>query len=241
MPSVCAPSTSSGYASTSSYADTCSASSPTCGPFPCDRTSRWLRATAASAGAALRTFARCASAVMGSPRFRSAFPPSATTTLIVSSSLAERGDHDGLDGVHPILGLVEDDRPLRLEYLLGHLQPVQAEPLVDVCADLRLPVVERGQAVHELDVRVASPPHDVEVHLVRLQEIDALLPHARVLAHRDPDVGVEEVCSMNAFVDVSGEREACAGFVSDPARRLDELLARPQLLGSAEPHVHAEL
>ena len=58
-------------------------------------------------------------------------------------SPAQRGDHDGLDRVHAVLGLVEHDRVRRLEHLVGDLQRVQAGVLVDLLADLRAPVVER--------------------------------------------------------------------------------------------------
>ena len=80
MPSVWAPSTSSGYTSTAVYAEPCRASSPTCGPFPCEITSSCSSATGARAAQAAWAFARWFSAVSGSPRRSSAFPPSATTT-----------------------------------------------------------------------------------------------------------------------------------------------------------------
>src|SRR5690606_37598527 len=57
------------------------ASSPTWGPLPWDTTSSWARATGARASQAMPTLARWFSWVMGSPRRRSALPPSATTTL----------------------------------------------------------------------------------------------------------------------------------------------------------------
>ena len=93
----------------------CSASRPTCGPLPCERTSSCSAAIRASARAADRTLARWRSAVIGSPRRSRALPPRATTTRIGRPSAAERRDHDGLDRVHPVLGLVEHDRALGLE------------------------------------------------------------------------------------------------------------------------------
>ena len=79
----------------------------------------------------------------------------------------------------------------------------------------------------------------VRVDLVRRQQLDPLLPHALVLAHRDPDVGVEEVDAGDALVDVVGEREPGTGLLGDPAAGLDEVVARPQVFGGAEPDVHA--
>src|SRR5215204_7604570 len=63
-------------------------------------------------------------------------------------------DENGLDRVHPVLGLFEDDRRGRLEDFLGHFHAIDPELLVDFFAHLRLAVVERGKAMHELHVRV---------------------------------------------------------------------------------------
>ena len=46
--------------------------------------------------------------------------------------------------MQPVLGLVEDDGVLGLEHVLGNLHTVQAELLVDLLADRRLAIVERG-------------------------------------------------------------------------------------------------
>src|SRR5690606_19742589 len=114
---------------------------PTCGPLPCVTTMSWPRARTASASAALRTLARWTSAVIGSPRFRSALPPSAATTRISGS---QRGDQHRLDRVHAVLRLVEDDGRLRLEDLFRHLHAVDAVPAEDRLADLGLAIVEGG-------------------------------------------------------------------------------------------------
>src|SRR6516162_5710212 len=105
----------------------------------------------ASARAATRTLLRCTSAVIGSPRRRSALPPNATTTRM--SLFPERCDQDRLDRMHPILRLLERDVDLGFEDLLGHLHGGQAELLVDIPPDLRLQIVEGRQAVHELHPR----------------------------------------------------------------------------------------
>src|SRR3954471_14226009 len=129
MPSVCAPRTSRGYVSTAVYAEPCSASRPTCGPLPCEITSSCSSATCASALQAVRAFSRWFSALRAWPRRRSALPPSATTTR---TSAPQGGDHDRLDGVEPVLGLVEDQRGRRLEHVLGDLEAVDAELLEDL-------------------------------------------------------------------------------------------------------------
>src|SRR6201989_3046531 len=138
---------SSGYGSTSVYAAAWSASRPTWGPLPWQSRSWCSCATAARAGAADRTLRRWFSAVIGSPRLSRALPPSATTTRMrsllrcslarsVARSVAERRDHARLDRVQPVLGLVEDDRVLGLEDLVGHLEAVHAVLLEDLLADL---------------------------------------------------------------------------------------------------------
>src|SRR5215212_4268335 len=75
-------------------------------------------------------------------------------------------DENGLDRVHPVFGLFEDDRRGRLEDLLGHFHAVDPELLVDLLAHLRLAVVEGGQAMHELHVRVAGASHHIRVDLI---------------------------------------------------------------------------
>ncbi len=70
------------------------------------------------------------------------------------------------------------------------VEPVLFE---DLLPDLGLSVVQGGQAVHELDLRVARCRHDIGVHLVGKELVDALAPFLGRLAHRQPDVGVEEV------------------------------------------------
>src|SRR5215211_1548932 len=69
------------------------------------------------------------------------------------SSGGQGRDENGLDRVHPVLGLFEDDRRRRLEDFFGHFHAVDPELLVDLLPHLRLAVVERGQAVHELHIR----------------------------------------------------------------------------------------
>lgn len=46
---------------------------------------------------------------------------------LISVLAPERRDHHGLDRVHPVLGLIENDRGIRLEDLLGHFHFGQTE------------------------------------------------------------------------------------------------------------------
>src|SRR5690606_24279565 len=137
------------------------------------------RASSAIEAAAVRTLARWTSAVIGSPRFRSALPPSATTTRM---SAAQRRDEERLDGVHPVLGLVKGDGGVGFEHLFGDLHAFDAELLVDLLADLGLAVVEGRQAVHELGVRVAGRRHDLGGDAVGGEKLDPVLPDGIRLA-----------------------------------------------------------
>src|SRR5450755_4782177 len=74
----------------------------------------------------------------------------AAGVVIVASRSPGQGRHEqGLDGVHPVLGLLEYDRPCGLENLLGDLGAVEAELLEDPAAERGVAVVHRRQAVHE--------------------------------------------------------------------------------------------
>src|SRR5512139_2434570 len=95
----------------------------------------------ARASAAILTFARCASEVIGSPRFSKALPPRATTIRMASFS---QGRHEqGLDGVHAVLGLLEGDVRLGLEHVVGDFDTVgQTIGLGDLLAERSLRIVE---------------------------------------------------------------------------------------------------
>src|SRR6516225_3757154 len=84
MPSVPASRTSSGYGSAPVYDSACSDSRPTCGPLPCTTTTVFSAARGAIASAAILTFRRCTSEVIGSLRRSTALPPTAITIRILS-------------------------------------------------------------------------------------------------------------------------------------------------------------
>ena len=153
-------------------------------------------------------------------------------------SVAQRRDHHGLDGVDAVLGLVEDDRGSRLEDLVRHLHAVEAELLEDLLAHLRPAVVEGGKAVHELARRVPGLGHQRGVDLVGLQETDPLLPDRVGLAHRDPDVGVDEVAALDRGLRILGQRHLAAGGGGQLAGLRDEGLLGPEVLRRPEADVH---
>ena len=69
--------------------------------------------------------------------------------------LLERGVHDSLDGVHAVLGLVEDLGLLGLEDVVSNLHLGDAELLGLLSTDGGVGVMEAGQAVQEDSVLLA--------------------------------------------------------------------------------------
>ena len=102
-------------------------------------------------------------------------------------------------------------------------------------------VVERRQAVHKLDVRVACGLHHVRVDLIRLHQADALGPGFLRLAHGDPHVGVEEIGPPHAFFHVVGEGDARARLFRDGAALLNQPGFRPEGFRRDEADIHPHL
>ena len=71
-------------------------------------------------------------------------------------------------------------------------------------------VVERRQAVHELGRRLAGRLHHLAGDPVGREQLDAFAPVRFVLAHGEPDVGVDEVGATDRSVDIFGHGEPCA-------------------------------
>src|SRR5436190_7925971 len=239
MPSVSAPRTSRGYGSTCAYASACSASSPTWGPLPCATTTRCSWTTGAMACAARAMFRRWTSTVIGSERRSIALPPSAMTTVLTSGS--ECGHHHGLDRVETVLRLVEHDRAVRFEHVIGDLDGGKPVVAVDLSANLRGAVVKGRQAVHELHLRVAGPPDQVGVDLIRLQKLDSVMPQRLVLAHREPDVSRDEIDAAYAGIDIGIDGHGRAGLIGDLPGGRDELGVGLETFRRADADLHPQL
>ncbi len=71
------------------------------------------------------------------------------------------GNHNGLDGMHAVLRLVENLASFATENFVGNFLLGDAVLLVDLAANAGLEVVEAGQAVEEDAVGVAGLLHHV--------------------------------------------------------------------------------
>ncbi len=92
-------------------------------------------------------------------------PTALPKTGVARCKIAEGGNQHSLDGVHPVLGLVEDHLGVRLEDVVGDLEGIHAGRLVELAADTGAQVVEGRQAVQHLGRRVLRPGHRGCVHL----------------------------------------------------------------------------
>src|SRR5438128_12429406 len=94
--------------------------------------------------------------------------------------------------------------------------------LIDLAANFCLPVMEGRQAMHELDVGVAGFPDDIHVDLVRLEQVDALLPYRLVFPHRHPDVGVEEFDAIDPLVYGACDAQARSAILRQSPPCIDQ-------------------
>ena len=95
--------------------------------------------------------------------------------------------------------------------------------------------------MHELALRVACHLHSFLVNLVRLQQADTFFPNFYWFAHRYPNVGIEEVATLNALCNVVGNSYLSAGFLCNLLAGVDKFLARLQFLRSNDTYIHTHL
>src|SRR6266516_2310536 len=113
-------------------------------------------------------------------------------------------DHErqqGLLGMKTVLGLVPDGRPRPVQDALGDLLAVM-----------------RGQAM-EHDHFVVCPRNELGVDAVAGEVAEPALA-LLLLAHRRPDVGVEDVGACRSGVWIVDELDRAAGLARDPHRLL---------------------
>ena len=136
------------------------------------------------------------------------------------SDVADRRDHDGLDRVHTVLGLVEDLGVRGEEDLVRDLADIIAELLLG-SGHRGVEVVEGGQAVQENAVGILRSLEHLARDLVRREQLDAL-GDLVLFAHGSPDVGVEGVRALDEF-SVLTVLDDGAGLLADLAAVLDDV------------------
>ncbi len=186
-------------------------------------------------GRLARPAARPAAGTRAVRRRRSPVSSARRPSLTAVASAAEGGHEDGFDGVDPVLGLVEHNRGRRLEYLIGHLEGVEAVRFVELLADRCSRSWNAGRQCMNFTSGLPVRAIDGHVHLVGEKPVDAILPLGRRLAHREPHVGAQEIDPVDALVDVLGEGEAAPDAVGDLPGRLNQPRAGPQSFGRADP------
>jgi hypothetical protein len=101
-------------------------------------------------------------------------------------------DEHGLDGVQPVLRLLEDHGRGGDEHLVGDLGPDESVALVDPQAELGGGVVHGRKAMEEPRVGTARGRHHLRRDPIRGEQRNAPVPLGVGLAHADPHVGVDE-------------------------------------------------
>ena len=95
--------------------------------------------------------------------------------------------------MHPVLRLVKDNGVRRFKDLVCDFQFRKTGCTENFFTHFGLPVMEGGQAVHKLYIRVACGPDNVHRHLVGQKQPDTFVPNLFWFSHRDPDVCVNEI------------------------------------------------
>ena len=95
--------------------------------------------------------------------------------------------------------------------------------------------------MHELGPRIAGLDHHVGIHLIGRKQLDPFRPFFLGLAHRHPDIGVDEVGACHGGVNILGQRDPRAGFGGDGIGLVTDLRIGPQAFGRAQAHIHAHL
>ena len=86
--------------------------------------------------------------------------------------------------------------------------------------------MEGGQAVHEFDVRIAAAFHQFGGHLIGQEDFDAFTPAFQRFAHRDPNVGMDEIDVFDGLVNVIGDGNARAAFFGESFAHFHQFVFR---------------
>ena len=113
--------------------------------------------------------------------------------------------------MHAVFCFVKNDGALAFKNLISDFQGIEMEAGTDLAADAGAQIVEGGQAVHE-HRRVLGTCHELGVDLIGEKVVDSFGPDLIGLAHRDPDVGVDDVGILDSLHRVGDEFQHRAGL-----------------------------
>ena len=127
--------------------------------------------------------------------------------------------------MHAVFGFVEDLGILRLEHLVRNLKSAS------ILRDVRIKVVERRQTVeeHEFAVDVTRSAHKIHIDLIGAEHLDAF-SRLRLLAHRNPNVGVKDVRALHALYGIVENADVDAVALCDLLCLGKNGLVRPEFL-----------
>ena len=111
----------------------------------------------------------------------------------------------------------------------------------DGFTDLSFHVVISGQTVHELHVGIAGSFHEFLVDLIWKKRSDTFVPNFFGLAHRDPNICMDEINAFDRGFRVIGNRDLSAGSLSEFTAHIDEFLRGPVFLRGTDTNIHTHL
>ena len=98
--------------------------------------------------------------------------------------------------------------------------------------------MEGGQTVHKFHIGVTGCVDDPLVNLIGRHQANAFCPGFFGFAHRDPDIGVEEIDVVYAFLNILCERNACASHAGNFTAFGNQCLVRPEGFRCDQTDIH---
>jgi hypothetical protein len=108
-------------------------------------------------------------------------------------------------------------------------------------ASSALSAVKRRQAMHVFRAQISGLLHHPGVDLIGHQQLDPFSSFFLGLAHREPDIGIDEINALDRVINIFSHSHPCASLRRYGLCFCPNLFARPAGLGRAKPHIHAHL
>ncbi len=130
--------------------------------------------------------------------------------------------------MHPVFRLVKHHARRRLKHFVSHFHAaVQAVIGDHLFAQRGLVVMERWQAVEELDLRIAGQRQHRTVNLIIAEQGDTFGPFFLRLAHRYPDVGIDKIGAFHPRGDIFRQGDVATLLFGQCGTGLHQLRLRP--------------